>query len=328
MNQLSVIICDRDNSYAKNLAEYLMEKGNQSEVIAYEMQPEEVLSKSCDLYLLDAEWVAAELESLNNAKKSQVICLAGDTIAESLEVFPRVYKYQSADKIIQELYDFLSKTEARGNIRMRERGCVIGLMSPWYDGVSLLCGIALAKSLKEKGSVLYMNSRGYHGFPLSEEGDERSDLSDVLLALRMQADNPGAKIMSGIVAAGDFSYMVPVRQAGQIADVTVQDYQNLFTCIWKELEYDYLVLELQPEMADVAELVKQCDEVYCFYKTEYAQEILFEQMNRDSMKDRIQRIKIPDSISVFCREAVQTDPLTQAEGMKDWMISAIGKGEF
>lgn len=75
--------------------------------------------------------------------------------------------------------------------------------------------------------------------------------------------------MSGITNVGELGIMVPVEQAVLLGEVKAQDYHRLLEIIWQELSFDYVILEIQPELADTGRIIEECDRVYTFLKQEY-----------------------------------------------------------
>lgn len=346
MNRLSVVVCDEDSSYSRKLSEYLREKGKLADVCMCRTDEAEAFY-ACgkqDVYLMDAVVWAEMQEKLQGSttlpqesgmqedgeseiRKKQVICLASDEVAASVAECPRIYKYQSADVILQEMYKVIAGRAEACSVRGRKRGKTIGLLSPWYDGMSLLAGLAMADSLTDKGSVLYINSRGYHGMPFVEEAGTKTDISDIVLALRMQSGNAATKIMSGMVSCGDFSCMVPVYRAGQIADIAADDYEKLLEIIWKDMEYDYVVVELQPELAELPKILELCDVVYSFLKKEYGSETVEEQILGMQSETVIRVQYFPKAMVSYCDENIYGELLAQAGCMREWMEQLLEEGE-
>ena len=73
--------------------------------------------------------------------------------------------------------------------------------------------------------------------------------------------------MSGITNVGELGIMVPVEQAVLLGEVKAQDYHRLLEIIWQELSFDYVILEIQPELADTGRIIEECDRVYAFLKS-------------------------------------------------------------
>lgn len=334
MNRLSVAVCDEDSVYSRKLSEYLKDKGSLSKVCFFEAgRIAELFAGESDICLIDsAIWSVMKEKLLQKVQEEPVcrkliICLAADEVAENVAECPRIYKYQSADIILQEIYQVIAKRTETGSVRGRKKGKTIGLISPWYDGMSLLAGIAMAGSLSGRGNVLYINSRGYHGMIFSAETKEQTDISDVLLALRIESGNAAAKIMSGTISYGKFSCMIPVHRAGQIADITGEDYARLLNTIWKSLEYDYVVIELQPELADFRRILEFCDAAYSFLKREYGRERLEGQLGKLQMQGFVQIEEFPKEIASYCNENTSIDPLVQAGCMQEWMEALLSERE-
>ena len=168
MNQISIAICDADSAYGNKLAEYLLETGNVAKAEVYtdwNSVEADLNGEKRDIWLINSG-ILKEAESL--PLKEEMVCLAEERLGAREAALPHIYKYQSANVILQEMYALLAEHPTEICLRGSRKGHTIGLLSPWYDGLSLLTGLAVAQVLAEKGKVLYINTRGYCGMKLPE----------------------------------------------------------------------------------------------------------------------------------------------------------------
>lgn len=322
MNQISIAVCDADPVYGNKLAEYLLETKSVSKADVYTdwSSVEENLEKEKkDIWLINSGLLK---EAENLPLKEEIVCLAEERLSAREAALPHIYKYQSANVILQEIYALLAGHPAEICLRGNKRGSTIGLLSPWYDGLSLLSGLALAQVLAERGKVLYVNTRGYCGMQLPEM-KESHNLSDVLLSLRIGSTNGGASVMSGIITLGEISIMVPVDQAVLLGEVKAQDYHRLLEIIWQELSFDYVILEIQPELADTGKIIEECDKVYAFLKREYGIDKVEEQILSSETEGKIRMIKIPERLQPDELHENYSNPIAAAGYLKEWIAQEI-----
>ena len=326
MNQISIAICDADSAYGNKLAEYLLETGNVAKAEVYtdwNSVEADLNREKRDIWLINSG-ILKEAESL--PLKEEMVCLAEERLGAREAALPHIYKYQSANVILQEMYALLAEHPTEICLRGSRKGHTIGLLSPWYDGLSLLTGLAVAQVLAEKGKGLYINTRGYCGMKLPEM-EESHNLSDVLLSLRLGSTNGGASVMSGITTVGELGIMVPVEQAVLLGEVKAQDYHRLLEIIWQELSFDYVILEIQPELADTGRIIEECDMVYAFLKQEYGMDTVEQQLMSQEVKGKIQIIKIPERLQTGERYENSGSPVVAAGYFKEWIAQEIEREE-
>lgn len=326
MNQISIAVCDADRIYGNKLAEYLMETGSVAKVDVYtdwDSVAADLEHEKKDIWLVNSGLLK---EAKTLPLKEEMVCLAEERVGAREAALPHIYKYQSANVILQEMYALLAGHPAEICLRGSKKGSTIGLLSPWYDGVSLLAGLALAQVLAERGKVLYINTRGYCGMRLPEM-EESHNLSDVLLSLRIGSTNGGASVLSGITSIGALSIMVPVNQSVLLGEIKAQDYHRLLEIIWQELSYDYVILEIQPELADTGRIIEECDNVYTFLRREYGSDVLEEQLMSQEAEGAVHIIKIPERLQINALQEHYSNPVAAAGYFKEWVAQEIEREE-
>lgn len=280
MQQLAIAICDQDRDYGRSLTEYWMQKREFSRVAFLEEQEnllQRLQEERADIWLISPDCFKNLREEQRDRSgggspeqdgwdrlPAQVMCLAEETVTEDMTPYPCIYKYQSADEILRRIYQNLEGQPSISEGYHYRRGCAIGLCTPWYNGSSLLAGLALSDILSRKGKVLYVNARKYHGLEAAWNGEETRNLSDIIIALREPGSNVGAALNAVILKMGDVSCIAPVKAPRQLEGMEAEDMVQLLSAIWRELQYDYVVLEVDPELAGIEALLEQCDYIYGF----------------------------------------------------------------
>ena len=133
--------------------------------------------------------------------------------------------------------------------------------------------------------------------------------------------------MSGITNVGELGIMVPVEQAVLLGEVKAQDYHRLLEIIWQELSFDYVILEIQPELADTGRIIEECDRVYAFLKQEYGMDTVEQQLMSQEVKGKIQIIKIPERLQTGERYENSGSPVAAAGYFKEWIAQEIEREE-
>ncbi|MDE7062245.1 MAG: hypothetical protein K2O73_03250 [Lachnospiraceae bacterium] len=340
MQQLVIAICDQDSDYGRSLTEYWMQKREFSRVAFLEQQEDLVQrlkEERADIWLISPELLkklqeaqkereCAEQEGLGQFS-TQVICLAEETVAEELAPYPCIYKYQSADEILRRIYQNLEGQTAISEGYNYRKGRTIGLCTPWYNGSSLLAGLTLSKYLSRKGNVLYVNTRKYHGFGGAWYVEESRNLSDIIIALRGPETNMGAALKSSILAVEEVACITPVKAPRQLEGMEAEDIVQLLAAIWSELQYDYVVLEVDPELTGIEVLLEQCDDLYGFLPPSFGAEqignIFLDTLNKQDFK----LYRIPAALHMKGVGVPEILPQAVSEQMMEWMEECMQEEE-
>lgn len=341
MQQLVVAVCDRDSVYGRKLSEYWMQKQELSEVryIGQEEELDSCLEKEeADVCLVSPELLQAlskegirnptcNAESIHGVEAAGpiVICLAEETVTEELAAYPCICKYQSADEILRQVYHHLAGRPMARKQQNYRKSCTIGLCTPWYHGNALLAGIAMGRCLSRRGRVLYINSRGYPGWYGEGQADEVQNLSDIILSLRKAPGDTGALVRSGILTLGEIDYVVPVQTARQLEGMECADLVRLLEVVWKELQYDYVVLELDPSLAGMESVLEQCDRLYGFLPPSYGEEQLQQRFSEEMEEWKPVLYRIPQQLYMECSRMYEIQPDMAAEEMLGWIQTCMGE---
>lgn len=315
MHKLAVAICDPDEEYGKKLSHYLVQTGRLADMVSFSRVSEEIFREKRDLWLVHGSLLPQWQR--NASEDESVLCLAEDEMDCALQDVRQIYKYQSADRILQEMYAELSKKSHSIQLRGKEKGKLVLLYQPWYQGIQMLAGFALAQSLMSKGKVLYVNLRGFHGMPLQNEQWKARDITDVLTAIRLESSNMEQRILAAIVSADGLDYLCPVSIPMQIEGTDTEDYIRLIEAIWQYLDYDYVVMEVPPEQEGIRDMFELADRIFCFIQKGYGSKDLVQQLGQIP---RIAFRWIPEKLESWYRERPAEELLTDCNRMKEWLM--------
>lgn len=340
VQQLVIAICDQDSDYGRSLTEYWMKKREFSRVVFLDQQEDlahRLKEEGADIWLISPERLRG-LEEVQKEREcidqeglgqfpAQVICLAEETVTEEFAPYSCIYKYQSADEILRRIYQSLEGQSAISEGYNYRKGRAIGLCTPWYNGSSLLAGFALSKYLSRKGNVLYVNTRKYHGFSAGWYLEDIRNLSDIIISLRESETNVGATLKSGIRDIEEVACMVPVKAPRQLEGMGAEDIVQLLSAIWRELQYDYVVLEVDPELTGIEALLERCDDLYGFFPPSFGVEqtgnIFLEAFARHGFKLH----RIPAALHMKGIGVPESLPQMISEQLMEWMEECMQEEE-
>ena len=264
MSSKNLVICDREQEYAAQLAGYLSGKKELALQVKLCNSPEQVEAirreMAVDILLADESITFTE-GSLTGVSKV-ILLSAASTGTEGM--VSRIFRYQPADDIYTHLIEALAEggMGELWNIRKKERGKLIGIYSPvrriGQTGFALNKGMEMAKT----SNVLYINLETYAGiggyFP--EEG--KRNLSMLLYYAKQESGNPGLLITTLVKRMNELDYIPPVIFPEDIRTVTISEWMWLFGEILSHSIYDVLILDLGDCVQGLFDILKACDTIY------------------------------------------------------------------
>ena len=185
---------------------------------------------------------------------------------ENWQGLKKVYKYQSADKLLKEV---MSCYEAQKIACLGEdpKGKqIIGVFSPAADIRKNIFTIELGKILAEKRNVLYICMEGFvdirsvvrdEGFTADERG-----LSELLYYFRRNDCFVGEKLRSLISTTGELDIINAPFCVEDIQEIKPAEWEMLCRKLMKESIYDVLLLDIGCEICGLMSILRLCDRVY------------------------------------------------------------------
>ena len=264
MSSKNLVICDREQEYAAQLAGYLSGKKELALQVKLCSSPEQVeaIRREMAVDILLADESITFTEGTLTGVSKVILLSAASTGTEGM--VSRIFRYQPADDIYTHLIEALAEggMGELWNIRKKERGKLIGIYSPVHrigqTGFALNKGMEMAKT----SNVLYINLETYAGiggyFP--EEG--KRNLSMLLYYAKQESGNPGLLITTLVKRMNELDYIPPVIFPEDIRTVTVSEWMWLFGEILSHSIYDVLILDLGDCVQGLFDILKACDTIY------------------------------------------------------------------
>lgn len=264
MSSKNLVICDREQEYAAQLAGYLSGKKELALQVKLCNSPEQVeaIRREMAVDILLADESITFTEGALTGVSKVILLSAASTGTEGM--VSRIFRYQPADDIYTHLIEALAEggMGELWNIRKKERGKLIGIYSPvrriGQTGFALNKGMEMAKT----SNVLYINLETYAGiggyFP--EEG--KRNLSMLLYYAKQESGNPGLLITTLVKRMNELDYIPPVIFPEDIRTVTISEWMWLFGEILSHSIYDVLILDLGDCVQGLFDILKACDTIY------------------------------------------------------------------
>lgn len=265
MSSRNLVICDPEEGYAQALALYLMRKKElAAEVqVCGSISGLAELSEKTKIHLLFISDVYDEKERASVKAEMKFLLSAGGSMkAQEGEVF--LYKYQSGEKIVEEMLKVCAEGEDTGIFRRRGHRCcgrVIGVFSPVHRIGKTSYALKLGEELAVSENVLYLNLEIYGGIGGHfEEGSQT--ISDVLYYARQEKGNLGALLATVVKHRKNLDYLLPVPVAEDVKEIHAQEWVALIQKILEDSIYDTLILDIDEGIPEVYKLLRSCTEIH------------------------------------------------------------------
>lgn len=254
-------IYDADEQYAYRFINYVNDKKLMPyDVIMFtknELLEEYLKDGRLEILLLSENTGISDLRNTNVGK---IIKLSED---ENTVVNGSVYKYQSADTVVKEIFRQLvgeTQTHSHQDI-LTVNTDVIGVYSPIGRCHKTVLSLALAMAASRKGKTLYINLEEFCG--ISEFVSlNQGNLSDLIYHFRHNK-NKLAKIFSEtIISCNGFDYVPVCSSPEDFEEVMPEEWIEFIKYIISGSVYDTLVLDIGNVVHEPWKLMRVCRVVF------------------------------------------------------------------
>lgn len=263
MKKNVIAVCDSDAEYACNFAEYL----NSRKKLPFQAEAFTNAGTLCDyagknppeiLLIAEAD-VDSQVEKLGT---ENMIVLSDEKDKEEGQ-HKFVYKYQSAESVIQEVMNYYTRNSAPAFYAMSERRMsVIGVYSPVSRCGKTLFALTVGQILGERKSVLYVNMEDYSGFDQLFSGHTGKNLTDFFYELRCKEGKMLHCMQKLIRPMGKMDYLPPAESPEDVRDILFSEWLQLFDLIRKNSRYEVLILDIGSCTDQLFRILNLCSHVY------------------------------------------------------------------
>lgn len=192
MESKNLIICEQEEKYAQALASYLMQKKELSFQVQICSSMDYLFEMGehaeIDILFISEKYAVSERSQV---KAGKVFVLTGNSNPETAEGEKIIYKYQSGEKILEEMLRECEELYRSENIfrnaGKKNRGKIIGVFSPVHRIGKTTYALKLGEELSVSENVLYISLEVYGG--IGGHFDEKGqNLSDVLYYSRQERE--------------------------------------------------------------------------------------------------------------------------------------------
>ena len=258
-------ICDENSRYSMKLMENFCAKKNlgfQIHVFSNANELEHFAQKNqLEILLITGQLMSKKIQHFNIGK---IILLSEGELYEEFSEYERIYKYQSAEKILKEILCCYAEYaySATGMFFGKKEFEVYGVYSPVGR-----CGkSALARALAEKHGrhkrTLLLDLQSYSAY-LEQLGDETLwDLADMIYFLRQGKKTFLYKLGSVVRSREDYDYILPMKTPADIRSVTLAEWTELLEKLSAESDYQIIILDFGNDVCGLYGLLNQCTKIY------------------------------------------------------------------
>ena len=288
MNEKNVVICDREIRYANGLGENISEREDLAVKVYVCSSFEHVLeleqAKKIHIFIVDEEITYAQRTQIG---ANQVFVLTRGKVADLGEEEWAIGKYQCADEIIRQVFEFYVDRTKENVMRCmnKERARLVAVYSPIHRVGKTTFALALGRECAKSKKVLYLNLEEYAGMEVSQ--DTNMNLGDLLYYLRQGNGNLGIRLQAAVKEDERLDVVPPIPVVLDLKEVTWEEWDALITQLLENSLYEMVVLDVGESVQGLFPLLELCDRVYM--------PVLDDEISRRKVKqyqDNVEQLKL------------------------------------
>ena len=263
MSDKNVVICDREIRYANGLGENISEREDLAVKVYVCSSFEHVLeleqAKKIHIFIVDEEITYAQRTQIG---ANQVFVLTRGKVADLGEEEWAIGKYQCADEIIRQVFEFYVDRTKENVMRCmnKERARLVAVYSPIHRVGKTTFALALGRECAKSKKVLYLNLEEYAGMEVSQ--DTNMNLGDLLYYLRQGNGNLGIRLQAAVKEDEGLDVVPPIPVVLDLKEVTWEEWEALITQLLENSLYEMVVLDVSESVQGLFPLLELCDRVY------------------------------------------------------------------
>ena len=288
MSDKNVVICDREIRYANGLGENIAEREDLAVKVyvcsCFERVLELEQAKKIHIFIVDEEITYAQRTQIG---ANQVFVLARGKVADLGEEEWAIGKYQCADEIIRQVFEFYVDRTKENVMRCmyKERARLVAVYSPIHRVGKTTFALALGRECAKSKKVLYLNLEEYAGMEVSQ--DTNMNLGDLLYYLRQGNGNFGIRLQAAVREHEGLDVVPPIPVVLDLKEVTWEEWEALITQLLENSLYEMVVLDVGESVQGLFPLLELCDRVYM--------PVLDDEISRRKVKqyqDNVEQLKL------------------------------------
>ena len=256
-------VCDSETEYAYQLVDYLSNKNGLPFQIQLFTSEKTLMEYSIHHPIAIA--LIAQKDFSQEIRKLPIdhLLILGEDYKEEVGDIKVLYKYQSSEKIIKELLNWIAKEGILGRSSVGSKELkLIGIYSPVGKCLKTSFSFVLGQLLSKKHKVLYLNMESYSGLGRLLQKEFRSDMSELIYYLQNSKEKFIYRMGSMIERAGEMDILPPFDSFLDFVSVSREEWIELFQEIEKGSDYEYIILDLSDAVQGLFDILRLCDVIY------------------------------------------------------------------
>lgn len=237
-------IYDEEADYANRLMEYIKRTYKRYVQVRIFTNPDslkEFLGQAPVHILLINEKLPVDEIKQDNIKN---ICLLTESTDHSgHNAYPVIYKYQSAEIILKELFLHFPIFQTRDKVENPVNKRIITVFSFGEELIRQLFSYSLAKQYSIHKKTLYINFNALQVISALSGYKSEKDLSQVIYYLKQNNPNIGDKINESIVKRDTLDYMEGVSFGHDLYELTAEDMDVWLKVLTEQTQYEIIIMD-------------------------------------------------------------------------------------
>lgn len=207
----------------------------------------------------------SEYEEVGKKAGVTILLTEGRMVRET-DSYASVYKFQSAEQILREVYDLCveeCEDKTKYYLPKQIRCCrQLAVFSPYGGTGKTTLSMVLGHLLGAKKKVLVVNLEAFSRPSDFISNWENGALSQLIYHMKQERSDLDMKLQSLIQRVGNADYLSGVRHYLDIQGMKRKDLEQLFQALWKYTFYDVIVYDVSFLNEGIEALLEQCDVLY------------------------------------------------------------------
>ncbi|MCI5588652.1 MAG: hypothetical protein MR384_12350 [Lachnospiraceae bacterium] len=268
MSKIKIALLD-DISYSRCFSEYVSHKKNDFmdvQIFTGLDSIRQYLADNIINILLVGQDMVNDLAGCRQIKKI-IVLSEGDSVCEYSE-YPVIFKYQSIDRIIKEIFNIIADDDSiedcQAGFRRKDKE-IIGVFSPFGgSGVSMFSW-KLVKQINSVKKTLYINLEMFDGLDIDRKKEYENEyirgMSEAVFYIKQKKGKLGMKIQSIIHNHEGCDCILPVDDYRDLYSITAGDMNEFIDVIARKTDYETIIFDIGFISEASLVLMKSCDKL-------------------------------------------------------------------
>lgn len=317
MSEKNLVICDKELRYANGLSENISARNEFSLRVHICTSLERVLQfrqeKEIHILIADETFSYVDREKMN---AEQTFVLTKDKCQDLGEGEKEIYKFQSSDRILAEVFETYCDRTHHNILRSvkKHKKNMLAVYSPIHRVGKTTFAMALGKELAKREKTLYLNLEEYSDIDERFVRAEGRNLGDLLYYMQQEGVNISLRISTMLAQSENLDYIPPFLVSSDLKAVSFEEWKNLFVTILENSVYETVILDLGDSVQGLLEILDLCDKVYMpILEDEISKRklgLFMEEIRRSQIKGpgkKIYQFTASEDMAMYARKIIQEE---------------------